>query len=203
MYSLLYRISLKEYFTLYGLQFDCDNTCLKDKQTTFRLFEKQKERNFILSDEINYSHQAKKASDKRYYSGAWFEEYVYLRIKQELGLRDQYIAMSLKIYRNDFKHNDNEIDVAFMFENTLYIIECKVSMTGFGKGTRHTIENYLYKLAAISKDFGLVVRPYVFTLHKMEKLPEASLENIQKRMRILGVCKIIDGKQFLKPTIEL
>ena len=51
-----------------------------------------------------------------------------MRIKKELNLREQDIAMSLKIYREDSQNNDNEIDVAFMYENTLYIIECKVSI---------------------------------------------------------------------------
>ena len=176
---------------------------LKDRETTFRLFEKQKKCNFYLSSEIVHSHQAVTAIDKRYYSGTWFEEYTYLRIKQELCLRDQDIAMSLKIFRNASEQNDNEVDVAFMFENTLYIIECKVSMIGYGKEPQHTIEDYLYKLAAISKDFGLIVRPYIFTLHKMEKLSDSSRKNINKRMRILGICNIIDGKKFLKKKIDL
>lgn len=203
IHSLQYRISLKEYFTLYGLQFECNNTLLKDRETTFRLFEKQKKCNFYLSSEIVHSHQAVTAIDKRYYSGTWFEEYTYLRVKQELCLRDQDIAMSLKIFRNASEQNDNEVDVAFMFENTLYIIECKVSMIGYGKEPQHTIEDYLYKLAAISKDFGLIVRPYIFTLHKMEKLSDSSRKNINKRMRILGICNIIDGKKLLKKKIDL
>ena len=111
--------------------------------------------------------------------------------------------MSLKIFRNASEQNDNEVDVAFMFENTLYIIECKVSMIGYGKEPQHTIEDYLYKLAAISKDFGLIVRPYIFTLHKMEKLSDSSRKNINKRMRILGICNIIDGKKLLKKKIDL
>ena len=202
MLPLQYRISLKEYFTLYGLKFECDNRLLKDAQTTFHFFEKQKKLKFTLSKEVIHAHGGATAEDKRYYSGAWFEEYVYLRIKQELALRDPYIAMSLKIYRNDFVHNDNEIDVAFMHDNTLHIIECKVSMNGYGKEPQQVIESYLYKLAAISKDFGLVVRPYIFTLHRMEKLSESSLANIQKRMKILGIRNIVEGKQLSKPKIE-
>ena len=125
-----------------------------------------------------------------------------MRIKKELNLREQDIAMSLKIYREDSQNNDNEIDVAFMYENALYIIECKVSMNGYGKEKWQTIEDYLYKLAAISKDFGRIVRPYIFTLHKMEKLPDGSLKGLQKRMQILGIRNIIDGKQLSKQKIE-
>ena len=202
MHALQYRISLREYFTLYGLHYECDNALLKDAETTFQFFEKQKKRKFYLSDEIKKSQKAETAKDKKYYAGEWFEEYTYLRIKKELNLREQDIAMSLKIYREDSQNNDNEIDVAFMYENALYIIECKVSMNGYGKEKWQTIEDYLYKLAAISKDFGLIVRPYIFTLHKMEKLPDGSLKGLQKRMQILGIRNIIDGKQLSKQKIE-
>ena len=202
MHAVQYRISLREYFTLYGLNYECDNALLKEAKTTFQFFEKQKKQKFHLSDEIKKSHQAETATDKKYYAGEWFEEYTYLRIKKELNLREQDIAMSLKIYREDSQNNDNEIDVAFMYENTLYIIECKVSMLGYGKKPQQTIEEFLYKLAAISKDFGLIVRPYIFTLHKMEKLPDGSLKGLQKRMQILGIRNIIDGKQLSKQKIE-
>lgn len=202
MHALQYRISLREYFALYGLNYECDNALLKDAETTFQFFEKQKKRKFYLSNEIKNSYQAEAAKDKKYYAGEWFEEYTYLRIKKELNLREQDIAMSLKIYREDSQNNDNEIDVAFMYENALYIIECKVSMNGYGKEKWQTIEDYLYKLAAISKDFGLIVRPYIFTLHKMEKLPDGSLKGLQKRMQILGIRNIIDGKQLSKQKIE-
>ena len=202
MHALQYRISLREYFTLYGLHYECDNTLLKDAETTFQFFEKQKKRKFYLSDEIKNSQKAEAATDKKYYAGEWFEEYTYLRIKKELNLREQDIAMSLKIYREDSQNNDNEIDVAFMCENALYIIECKVSMNGYGKEKWQTIEDYLYKLAAISKDFGLIVRPYIFTLHKMEKLSDGSLKGLQKRMQILGIRNIIDGKQLSKQKLE-
>lgn len=202
MHALQYRISLREYFTLYGLHYECDNTLLKDAETTFQFFEKQKKRKFYLSDEIKNSQKAETAKDKKYYAGEWFEEYSYLRIKKELNLREQDIAMSLKIYREDSQNNDNEIDVAFMYENALYIIECKVSMNGYGKEKWQTIEDYLYKLAAISKDFGLIVRPYIFTLHKMGKLPDGSLKGLQKRMQILGIRNIIDGKQLSKQKID-
>lgn len=201
MHALQYRISLREYFTLYGLNYECDNVLLKEAKTTFQFFEKQKKQKFYLSDEIKKSHQAETATDKKYYAGEWFEEYTYLRIKKELDLREQDIAMSLKIYREDAQNNDNEIDVAFMYENALYIIECKVSMLGYGKKPQQTIEEFLYKLAAISKDFGLIVRPYIFTLHKMEKLPDGSLKSLQKRMQILGIRNIIDGKQLSKQKI--
>ena len=202
MHALQYRISLREYFTLYGLHYECDNALLKDAETTFQFFEKQKKQKFYLSGEIKKSYQAETATDKKYYAGEWFEEYTYLRIKKELNLREQDIAMSLKIYREDSQNNDNELDVAFMYENTLYIIECKVSMLGYGKKPQQTIEEFLYKLAAISKDFGLIVRPYIFTLHKMEELPDGSLEGLQKRMQILGIRNIIAGKQLSKQKIE-
>lgn len=82
IHALQYRISLREYFTLYGLNYECDNALLKEAQTTFQFFEKQKKRKFYLSDEIKKSHKAETATDKKYYAGEWFEEYTYLYNRQ-------------------------------------------------------------------------------------------------------------------------
>ena len=36
----------------------------------------------------------------------------------------------------------------------------------------------------------------------MEKLPDGSLKSLQKRMQILGIRNIINGKQLSKQKIE-
>ena len=71
-------------------------------------------------------------------------------------------------------------------------------MYGVG-GARETTEEYLYKLAAISKDFGLKVNPYLFTLHKMEKISG----NFDKRIKILGIKGIYDGKRIAELDLKL
>ena len=198
-YSLDYRVSLNEYFTLYGLAYDYDNDLICDAQRPFNLFNEQKMSNFYLTEELRYAQKAPLPELRRYLGGEWFEEYVYLRIKRDFKLRDEDIAKSVKICRLSSTSNDNELDVVFVKDNALYVIECKVSMTGYGKEPKSVVDEYLYKLAAISKDFGLRVNSYIFTLHQMWRFSKATQENMSKRMRILGIRDIIDGPKLTQP----
>lgn len=198
-HSLDYRVSLNEYFTLYGLAYDYDNDLICDAQRPFKLFNDQKMSNFYLSKELRDAHKAPRPELRRYLGGEWFEEYVYLRIKRDFNLRDEDIAKSVKICRLSSTSNDNELDVVFVKDNALYVIECKVSMTGYGKEPKSVVDEYLYKLAAISKDFGLRVNSYIFTLHQMWRFAKATQENMNKRMRILGIRDIIDGPKLTQP----
>lgn len=198
-HSLDYRVSLNEYFTLYGLAYDYDNDLICDAQRPFKLFDEQKMSNFYLTKELRNAHKAPRPELRRYLGGEWFEEYVYLRIKRDFNLRDEDIAKSVKICRLSSTSNDNELDVVFVRDNALYVIECKVSMTGYGKEPKSVVDEYLYKLAAISKDFGLRVNSYIFTLHQMWRFAKATQENMNKRMRILGIRDIIDGPKLTQP----
>lgn len=198
-HSLDYRVSLNEYFTLYGLAYDYDNGLICDAQRPFNLFNEQKMSNFYLTEELRYAQKAPRPELRRYLGGEWFEEYVYLRIKRDFKLRDEDIAKSVKICRLSSTSNDNELDVVFVKDNALYVIECKVSMTGYGKEPKSVVDEYLYKLAAISKDFGLRVNSYIFTLHQMWRFSKATQENMSKRMRILGIRDIIDGPKLTQP----
>ena len=198
-HSLDYRVSLNEYFTLYGLAYDYDNDLICGAQKPFKLFDEQKMSNFYLTEELRYAQKAPRPELRRYLGGEWFEEYVYLRIKRDFKLRDEDIAKSVKICRLSSTSNDNELDVVFVRDNALYVIECKVSMTGYGKEPKSVVDEYLYKLAAISKDFGLRVNSYIFTLHQMWRFAKATQENMSKRMRILGIRDIIDGPKLTQP----
>ncbi len=198
-YDLNYRLSLKEYFSLYGIRFKCNNEMIFKSGEAFRIFGKVCSSRFYLPKKLINSQELPTAEERVYYGGQWFEDYVYKRIKSDYNLPDDAIAKSLKIFRGvAVGLNDNELDVAFVKDNKLTVIECKVTMFGYGK-PKETIEEYLYKLAAISKDFGLVVNSYIFTLHKMEKISG----NFEKRMKILGIKGIYDGKRIAEKDLKL
>jgi len=194
--KLNYRISLEEYLSLYGLRYECDNTLICDAAQTFAFFDEVKGENIRLSGKVCNAHKEPTSEMRKYYSGAWFEEYTYLRIKEEFKLPDNAIALSAKICRNTSNTNDNEIDVIYVYENILNIIECKVSMVGYGKISIQKIEKYLYKLAAIAKDLGLRVNSYLFTLHKVEDFSQETLDSIYKRANILGIKDIVGGQKL-------
>ena len=208
-HPIKYRMNLKEYLSLYGLRYECDNSLIYDeKYTRDEVFAELKSRHFHVLDDMRYSQQLPEAEERRYWGGAWFEEYIYRRIVRERQLPEDCVGKSVKIYRkemvqpNDNK-NDNEIDVMYVEKNQLYIIECKVTMFGFGNNAQGTVEGFLYKLAAIAKDLGLRVNSYLFTCHQMHKFSDASLENIAKRCRILGVRGIISGKELSESKLKM
>lgn len=88
--------------------------------------------------------------ETQYLSGEWFEEYIGLTIKQELGLDDRDISISIKLTKtvtkkplnsirtllgegtdaDDHSKSDpeNEMDVLFVYNNRFYSIECKSSI---------------------------------------------------------------------------
>lgn len=203
---LQYRVSLGEYFKLYGLRYTHNSELLKSEDYTLKLYNEVKRNGFNLTERMLHARDEdskETAEDKRYLSGEWFEEYTYLRIKRQYNLKDNAIALSLKINRNeDDDASDNELDVVFILNNVLYVVECKVTMFGGGK-PQQKIEEYLYKLAAISKDFGLQVRPYLFTLHNMESLPPESRASIDKRCKILGIRGIVGRRELSEEELKL
>ena len=203
---LHYRVNVKEYLTLHGLQFECNEALYKSKEYTVNLFERYKKANYnrYKIPEILNANYLADDEDKRYFLGIWFEEYIYHFLKERLKLKDDCIYTGVKIYRdNSGNQNDNELDIVYTLNNELYIGECKVSMVGppENRGLK-LLEQYMYKLAAISKDFGLNVNPYIFTLHKFNENQRNKIKGIRKRMQILGIKGLIDGDDFKQDFFE-
>ncbi|GEM_PF-337639 len=200
--QLGYRMNLTEYLTLSGLSFESDNSLIHTASETEGLFGLCKDTDFHTSEvtRIKDAHEQATAEDRSYYSGTWFEEYCYNRLKKELKLDDKFICKSAKIFRKGSETNDNEIDIMFMKENILYMAECKVTTFGESKSPKDAIEKYLYKLAAIAKDFGLRVNSYLLTLQDTKKMPLNSQKNLKKRMQILGIKDLIDCNKFRMST---
>lgn len=211
-HKLKFRISLKDYLISYGIEIkskDINNT-LKGKEYTeylFREFLNDKIDMGIISElrkggnkkeiqldgrtesfleKINFSTEKERYINKKeinYLIGGWFEEYEYNLIREHIQLDDDKIGLNAKI---SHKNTTNEFDVMFVFENTLYVVECKTSL---GKGM---LNRTLYKLSALKKNFGLSVKSYVFTLDKNLRNPEGEIKkDYQNRASLLGV-RLVD-----------
>jgi len=204
---LNYRVNLEEYLTLYGITFQSDKPLIYPSEHTFKLFDHYKKANFNRSriSEILNAQNHTIESDKTYYSGGWFEEYCYLRIKREKRLNDDCIYQGIKLFReNSGLENDNEIDVMYVSENELYVCECKISLKGRPMVKDYELlEQYMYKLAAISKDFGLIVNPFILTLYRFEKISPKRKQAIEKRMNILGIKDILDSNAFKQLKLNI
>ncbi|HOF16163.1 MAG TPA: DUF1887 family CARF protein [Bacteroidales bacterium] len=180
---LNYRVNIVEYLSLYGLY-------IKTSETRY------------LDDDSQ---------------GEEFEKYVFNRIKYEKRLSPErmQIARGVKIFRNkNEKLNDNEIDVMWTEDNQLYVAECKVSLfkpKALGSNKRpisnppEYLEEIMYKLSAISKDFGLRVNPYIFI--KLGLPPKHFNEDrkkaVEKRMKILGIKGIISEQELRQQDFKI
>ncbi|MDR0682459.1 MAG: DUF1887 family protein [Dysgonamonadaceae bacterium] len=138
--------------------------------------------------------------------GAKFEVDIYNRLKNELKLQNDFIFRGVKLFREDSeKMNDNEIDVMWAMDNQIYVGECKVSLSRPMTTVPEYLDQIMYKLAAISKDFGLRVNPYIFTKHYFTRgaFNEKRMSAIQKRMKILGIKGLLGCKELNKSKLKI
>ncbi len=203
---LHYRANVREYLTVHGLRFECGEGLHYPREHTYAFFERFKKaryNRYKIPEMMNLDRMCD--CDRRYYSGIWFEEYTYHRIKEEKNLTDDYIFHGVKIFRSGSDEmNDNEIDVVYTIGNELYVGECKMSLNGPpGNRGMKFLEQCMYKLAAISLDFGFNVRQYIFTLHRFAKNPPAQMQAVYRRMKILQLDGLVDGDDFGKPVLPL
>ena len=110
-----------------------------------------------------------------YLTGGWFEEYVYYLIKRNVNPYE--IAMGVHIDGcTEIKHN-NELDVCFINNNQLHVIECKT-----GINSESMFNEIVYKVSALKEVLlGVACRSYIFSL---KKDPTGDLKKIAKYMDI-------------------
>ena len=143
-----------------------------------------------------------RANDK----GFQFEREIFHRIKKEKQLQKGYIYGGVKLFRGySEKINDNEIDVIWTDANQLFVGECKWSLWNPVTTAADYLDQIMYKLAAISKDFGVQVNPYIFTKHKFtpKTFNEDRMQAIKKRLNILGIKGLITAKDLKEEKLNI
>ena len=107
-------------------------------------------------------------------SGGWFEEYVYYMVKVFVEPDD--IALRVSVFRKGVPRN-NELDVMFIKNNRLYVIECKT-----GVSTERMFNDVVYKACALKESlFGLSCDSYIVSL---KDDPTGNLKKIAMYMGI-------------------
>lgn len=192
--DISYSLSLKEYFWLYGIDIKVSNAGHRQPEVARQIYIDLKQISFSKRTErLHKPHQRySQPEDRHYYNGTWLEEYVYYYCKKLLGLREDQVASGVALYRDDEVSNDNEVDVAFVYQNRLYIIECKVWLSL--SLDKEEVDDTLYKLAAITKDFGLVVHSYLFAIYPPFQLSENNRKTINKRYKLLGIKGVVTNE---------
>jgi len=105
-------------------------------------------------------------------NGGWLELYAYqccLDLKKKLGIQD--VGRSVEVTRQKGKNTVlNEMDVAFLKDNRLYLLECKTKQFS-GSGKKHSeVADILYKLDSIRDVLGgLQAKAMLVSIKKLEK----------------------------------
>lgn len=205
------RLSIEEYFKSYGFDSKYSNVYMDKEYTYqfFKWFVEDKNDNHhriisLLQDsrkkinnkksvaelertinglekflnEINYPNKeilAKKDVD--YLTGNWFEEYIYHKLKDQNVLGENLL---IGVSRKN-ENTENELDIVYLKNNELSIIECKTYIVNKSKDSLPN--DTIYKLDSILRELGLFAKSYIATLNKNEDLKEPH-RNRAKQYRI-------------------
>lgn len=194
-----YQLDLKTYLAAHGYDFSCESQLTYPFGKADSIFNKTirsgcpgKVPEIANAKKENYSRL-----DKPYLTGGWFEEWVYQYLKNSLRLYDGQIAFNLKLKSRFFSRkseSDNEIDVAFIYRNKLYVIECKVFSSNQLSGKK--IGEVVYKISSLSQSLGLQATSLVAILTPFGDNPErqAFLNYLTQIMRVRKIFSLEDMK---------
>jgi len=141
---------------------------------------------FLDKINLDYSENKLTKEQVKYLTGEWFEDFVYYKIKEEIQVPDDNIKTGIHIVKDNV---DNELDVVYLQDGKLYVIECKTLLDS------KLLQETIYKSTALSKNLGLFAKFYIYTLSD-KKTVEKQLE----RAKLFGIeikCKE-DLVEFLK-----
>lgn len=144
-------------------------------------------------------------NDVKYLTSDWFEEFVYFKVKTDLNISDEFIGTGYKITKNDVP---NELDVIFVYQNKLFIIECKTSIDqkipvekegdGGKKITlkpKNLLPEIVYKSDALRNKFGLFANTSLFTTAPVRDNNGVVFDKLKKHLERAELSRInIIGK---------
>jgi hypothetical protein len=232
------KLTLREYLSAYGFEYTDTGCYLKQDQAS-RIFEYFDKNNLSEVFEfiepvrlnrgksmdidnpnllnflniVNYQFDKKlNKKDTKYLSGDWLEEFVYFKVKEELNLSDDEIATGINIKKEGI---DNEIDVIFIYNHQLFIIECKTSvidkrkvkLVRDGKEIEEIKEikllgEIIYKSDALRNSFGLFANTSILTTEELrneDSSPKNGYEGHFQRMKLSRI-KLITKSDLIEST---
>lgn len=217
------QIILKEYLASYGISIRKTSAVLKNEEETNDFFEKFlnfEDSDFKVLEQIRVKpvdgrnkgvtsissiphlpeflikHEFKSNKPESlskyevmYLTGGWFEEWAFWKLKKDFSIESDFIGLGVEVQN----YAGNDLDVAFIYNNDIFIIECKTTMP------KELQQNTLYKSGGLVEKFGKAAKSFIFTLdsslRKDGKLNEA-IENRAKQQNI----KVLDRKDLTEMT---
>ena len=184
------KLNVNEYLIAYGISYTQKTDFKKQFDELKKILKSYKNKGF----DIENLFAGYPSEWKSYFTGEWFEEYLYYSIKKDLELNQDEIVSGVKLNHNDYENslkNDQELDIVFTFNNELYILEAKVSI-GRKNLNKEQLYQIMFKLSAINKNFGLRSHPIVVTMANTEERSEDFRTDLLRKARVLGINKIVD-----------
>ena len=165
-----------------------------NKKTIDLSTELDEQQKSILSDILSIDNVITK-DDIKYITGEWFEEYCAYQIINQYNLSQDAVWIGTNLNHpinansrksknkisdylqkeelltaaneltKELEQNTNEIDVMFIYQNKLYVIECK---TNLFNENRLILDETLYKIDSIKQKFGLQPQSIIATLFDIE-----------------------------------
>ena len=131
-------------------------------------------RNFLEITDIQCHKDKLSQIALEWITGGWFEDYLYYRIKELVQPDD--LALRVHITRKGARKG-NELDVLFMKDNRLFVVECKT-----GVQAESMFSEIVYKACALKEALmGVSCQSYIASL-KRDK--DDNLKQIAKNMDI-------------------
>lgn len=171
---------------------------IKDRKSTefeVKNFENLNE----LLEAISFEHKGKiSRKDAEYLTGKWLEEYVFHQIKLKLKFTEDFIRVGLYLQKEGIYKTENDFDVMFIYENELYIIECK---TSHKIEKKNKLNEYIYKLDALQKEFGLFAKYFIFTLGDLPS-DKNQQEQVKDRLKFHKITLLTKKDFAIESTLS-
>lgn len=141
-------------------------------------------------------------SARQFVNGGWLENHVYNALSDlapTLGVHDY--ALNLKVLAPDGKTR-NEIDVAFLYRNALYLIECKAANLGASSKADDTNgTDAVYKLDTLHKLGGL--RTHTMLIDYLGKLNAADKQRAKNaRIDTISGTDLLGLKEKIRVWLQ-
>ncbi len=199
--ELIARLNVKEYLGACGISYE---PLAASEYRDYRMLKQ------IMKEYRQNGFQPEQVAGQRdnefkdFFTGGWFEQYIHYRLREQFSLAEGFIESRVKINNFPEPHRagfDNELDVVFTRENELYLVEAKVSM-GQARLNKTLLDNILFKLSALNRNFGLRSHARLATLADLSVEPLNFHKDLRRKMKVLGIegiddrQKVLEGKLF-------
>jgi hypothetical protein len=200
---LLPELTLKQYLLAHAYTYTYCNKLEQPHQVAANLF-KEVIRRGHAGKVTAISHRIDKSyleEDKKWHSGEWFEEWLFVKLKETLRLDESRIVFKAKLkhqFADNNMESDNEFDVIFVRNNKLYLIEAKVYTSESINASKTIVP--LYKIASQQSTLGLHANSIVIILAPLwhDAGRTNRINDLKRVLRINHVWDLNDMKNYQK-----